>query len=70
MASSKAPQNFGYEHLWLLPLFIGSGCTALIYEIVWFQSLQMVVGASAVISVDLSEYTKAEAGATCLSLLI
>jgi spermidine synthase len=32
----------------ILPLFIGSGCAALIYEIVWFQALQLVIGASAV----------------------
>src|SRR5215813_11359073 len=32
----------------ILLLFIGSGCAALIYEIVWFQVLQLVVGASAV----------------------
>src|SRR5678809_612903 len=32
----------------VLFLFIGSGCAALIYEIVWFQVLQLVVGASAV----------------------
>lgn len=32
----------------LLILFIGSGCSALIYEIVWFQLLQLVVGSSAV----------------------
>ena len=29
-------------------LFIGSGCAALIYEVVWFQTLQLVIGASAV----------------------
>jgi spermidine synthase len=29
-------------------LFIGSGCAALVYEIVWFQLLQMVIGSSAV----------------------
>ena len=29
-------------------LFVGSGCAALIYEIVWFQTLQLVIGASAV----------------------
>jgi spermidine synthase len=28
----------------LLLLFIGSGCAALIYEIVWFQLLQLVIG--------------------------
>lgn len=31
----------------LLFLFVGSGCAALIYEVVWFQLLQLVVGASA-----------------------
>ena len=39
----------GYRDLvpWLL-LFAGSGCAALIYEIVWFQLLQLVIGSSAV----------------------
>src|SRR5215510_16444487 len=32
----------------ILFLFIGSGCAALIYEIVWFQVLQLVIGASAI----------------------
>src|SRR4030095_836992 len=32
----------------LLLLFIGSGCAALIYEIVWFQLLELVIGSSAV----------------------
>src|SRR5262249_52982732 len=32
----------------ILLLFMGSGCAALIYEIVWFQVLQLVVGASAI----------------------
>src|SRR5512147_1526246 len=32
----------------MLLLFIGSGCAALIYEIVWFQVLQLVIGASAI----------------------
>jgi spermidine synthase len=31
----------------LLLLFIGSGCAALIYEVVWFQLLQLVIGSSA-----------------------
>ena len=39
-------------HPYLLPLllllFAGSGCAALIYEIVWFQLLQFVIGSSAV----------------------
>ena len=32
----------------LLLLFTGSGCAALIYEIVWFQLLQFVIGSTAV----------------------
>ncbi len=32
----------------LLLLFVGSGCAALIYEVVWLQLLQLVVGSSAV----------------------
>lgn len=32
----------------LLLLFIGSGCAALIYEIVWFQMLELVIGSSGV----------------------
>ena len=32
----------------LLTLFAGSGCSALIYEIVWYQLLQLVIGSSAV----------------------
>ena len=32
----------------LLVLFIGSGCAALIYEVVWFQLLQLSIGSSAV----------------------
>src|SRR5262249_20152293 len=32
----------------LLVLFVGSGCAALIYEIVWSQMLELVIGASAI----------------------
>src|SRR5713226_1968656 len=32
----------------LLLLFAGSGCSALVYEIVWLQLLQLVIGSSAV----------------------
>jgi spermidine synthase len=32
----------------MLVLFVGSGCAALIYQIVWFQVLQLVIGSSAV----------------------
>src|SRR5579863_3402995 len=40
-------RSYGYLVPWLL-LFAGSGCAALIYEIVWFQLLQLVIGSSAV----------------------
>ena len=32
----------------LILLFVGSGCAALIYEIVWFQMLSLIVGSSAI----------------------
>ena len=32
----------------LLLLFVGSGCAALVYEVVWFQLLQLSIGSSAV----------------------
>lgn len=32
----------------LLVLFAGSGCSALIYEIVWYQLLQLVIGSTAI----------------------
>jgi len=32
----------------LLVLFVASGCSALIYEIVWYQLLQLVIGSTAV----------------------
>jgi spermidine synthase len=51
----------------LLVLFIGSGCAALIYEIVWFQLLQLVVGSSAVsLGVLLGTYM----GGMCLGSLL
>src|SRR5436190_14261528 len=32
----------------VIVLFVGSGCAALIYEIVWLQMLQLVIGSTAV----------------------
>src|SRR6184192_1148069 len=32
----------------LLLLFAGSGCAALVYEIVWYQLLQLVIGSTAI----------------------
>jgi spermidine synthase len=43
-ATSAAPRFLPL----LLLLFFGSGCAALIYEIVWFQLLQLVIGSTAV----------------------
>ena len=42
-----ASDDYRFLIPWLL-LFAGSGCAALIYEIVWFQLLQLVIGSSAV----------------------
>ena len=50
----------------LLVLFVGSGCAALIYEVVWFQLLQLVIGSSAVsLGVLLGTYM----GGMCLGSL-
>ena len=51
----------------LLLLFVGSGCAALIYEVVWFQLLQLVIGSSAVsIGVLLGTFM----GGMCLGSLL
>src|SRR5579872_7214600 len=51
---------------WLL-LFAGSGFAALIYEIVWFQLLQLVIGSTAVsLGVLLGTYM----GGMCLGSLL
>ena len=51
----------------LLVLFIGSGCAALIYEVVWFQLLQLSIGSSAVsLGVLLGVYM----GGMCLGSLL
>ena len=47
----------------LLLLFAASGCAALIYEVVWLQLLELVIGATAVsIAVLLGTYM----GGMCL----
>src|SRR5215475_12296679 len=51
----------------LVVLFIGSGCAALIYEIVWSQLLELVIGASAIsLGVLLGTFM----GGMCLGSLI
>src|ERR1044071_8211313 len=47
-------------------LFVGSGCAALIYEIVWFQLLQMVIGSSAI---SLGILLRTVMGGMCLGSL-
>jgi spermidine synthase len=46
MSSSSAATQRGLNGLLLL--FVGSGCAALIYEVVWYQSLALIVGSNAV----------------------
>lgn len=51
----------------LLVLFVGSGAAALIYEVVWFQLLQLVIGVSAIsLGVLLGTYM----GGLCLGSLL
>src|SRR5262245_21142800 len=44
--TSSAPS--GRSVGWILVLLSSSGCAALIYEIVWLQQLQLIIGSSAV----------------------
>ncbi|MCI0434282.1 MAG: fused MFS/spermidine synthase [Gemmatimonadetes bacterium] len=44
-AAAPGPQRFLPP---MLALFVGSGCAALIYEIVWFQLLSLIIGSSAI----------------------
>ncbi|HEX3880261.1 MAG TPA: fused MFS/spermidine synthase, partial [Bryobacteraceae bacterium] len=50
MASSVSTPQFASSRVLflLLLLFAGSGCSALIYEIVWFQLLQLSIGSTTV----------------------
>ncbi|MBM4026401.1 MAG: SAM-dependent methyltransferase [Planctomycetes bacterium] len=48
MGQSDFPSASGRFLPLLAVLFVGSGCSALIYEVVWLQSLQLVIGSSAV----------------------
>ncbi len=59
------------RHRWLLPLLLllsfGSGVAALIYEIVWFQLLELVIGSTAIsLSILLATFM----GGMCLGSLI
>jgi len=50
----------------MLILFVGSGCAALIYQVVWFQLLQLVIGSS---SVSLGVLLGTFMGGMCLGSL-
>ena len=51
----------------LLALFAASGCSALIYEIVWYQLLQLVIGSTAIsLGVLLATFM----GGLCLGSLV
>src|SRR4051812_48348651 len=51
----------------LVLLFLGSGCAALVYEVVWFQLLQLSIGSSALsLGVLLGIYM----GGMCLGSLL
>ena len=51
----------------LFLLFVGSGCAALIYEIVWFQLLQLIIGSS---SISLGILLGTFMGGMCLGSLL
>ena len=54
-------------HLAVICLSAGSGCAALIYEIVWFQMLELVLGSS---SVSLGILLGTFMGGLCLGSLL
>jgi spermidine synthase len=53
--------------LWILLLFAGSGCAALIYEIVWLQLMELVLGSS---SISLGVLLGTFMGGLCLGSVI
>jgi spermidine synthase len=68
--ASRPAASLGAAERWLpalLVLFVGSGCAALVYEVVWFQLLQLSIGSSAVsLGVLLGIYM----GGMCLGSLL
>jgi spermidine synthase len=66
-ARARCDFSASFRLLPLLLLFAGSGCAALIYEIVWLQLLQLVIGSSAVsLAILLGTYM----GGMCLGSLL
>jgi len=66
-AQALTPQSTGRFLPALAILFIGSGCAALIYEIVWLQLLQLHIGAS---SVSLGVLLGTFMGGMCLGSIL
>jgi spermidine synthase len=48
MPSKSTASEFDFQRFLLLILFAGSGASALVYEIVWYQMLQLAIGSTAV----------------------
>jgi spermidine synthase len=67
MSQSKAVHDSRRFLPILLLLFVGSGCAALIYEIVWFQLLQLVIGLT---NVSLGVLLGTYMGGMCLGSLL
>jgi spermidine synthase len=66
-ASTTTPPTTAWWLPTVLLLFVGSGAAALVYEIVWFQLLELVIGSSAVsIGVLLGTFM----GGMCLGSLL
>ena len=68
--TSGPAAGLGVGQRWLpalLVLFVGSGCAALIYEVVWFQLLQLSIGSS---TVSLSVLLGVFMGGMCLGSLL
>ncbi len=68
---SASPARFNHASSRVLPflllLFVGSGACALIYEVVWFQLLELVIGSSAIsLGVLLATYM----GGMCIGSLM
>lgn len=61
------PTNSRNRLPWLLLLFFGSGCAALIYEIIWLQLLQLVIGLT---NVSLGLLLGVFMGGMCLGSLL
>jgi spermidine synthase len=51
----------------MILLFVGSGCAALVYEVVWFQMLQLVIGST---GISLGVLLGAFMGGMCLGSLL